>query len=195
MCAHVPACAASRSFRRTDVDKLVPKCNLTLFLFAPFFVILFLLLRPAEIRPTTPSPSPPLSLVRLRRCRSLLRITYVSFGDCAARYLRGCVCCCTFGACDYVSPRSARYNNRDWIILYVYYVVYEFTISESDILYILIYFDKTNQSISVHYISINTNIRSYYNKAGGDSKPFVFTMAAIANNIIMSILTIIFIVA
>lgn len=30
------ACAASRSFRRTDVDKLVPKCNLTLFLFAPF---------------------------------------------------------------------------------------------------------------------------------------------------------------
>lgn len=36
MCAHVPACAASRSFWRTDVDKLVPKCNLTLFLFAPF---------------------------------------------------------------------------------------------------------------------------------------------------------------
>lgn len=127
MCAHVPACAVSRSFRRTDVDKLVPKCNLTLFLFAPFswFYSCFSAPRRSE---------------RLRRhCRRRFRssnsaavvryfvlltfhLAIVQRVICeaamcvAARSVRAIMFRC--------EPRSARYNNRDWMTLYVYIMVF-----------------------------------------------------------------------
>jgi len=112
LCVRGPACVESRSFRRTDVDKPVPKCNLTLFLFAPFsrFYSRF----SAPWRSDRPLHRRRRFLVKLRRRRSLLRITYVSLVDCAAREAEGT---CRRSRLCLTNRYPLRDNNRDWIIL------------------------------------------------------------------------------